>query len=427
MYRVIKFVLTFILIFILFFNFSFCFASSDVPDITAGAAILIDSSTGKILYGKNEEERMFPASITKILTAILAIENCDLNDVVTIPYEAISLVPSGYTVAPLYVGEQLTVNQLLQVMMVYSANDAANALAFHISGSIDGFANLMNGKIAELGLTNTHFCNPSGKHDENHYTTAHDLALIMQYCMKNSTFRNFAGLKSCVLPETSKSSERVFTTTNELLRYDSREVASNYYYQYAIAGKTGYTTAAKNCLVSVANKDGFELICVVLSVGVYPYNLSGKFIESKALFEYGYSNYMIKKLREKNAIATSIDIVNATKETKNLDLLLCDDITATISQANSNDTYEPDIQLNGNIVAPIYEGQVLGKIVYNIEGEYYSVDLKASHSVEVSSTFTLIIRIILIVFILGLLYMLLFDDKSSKKNRKNSKKNLYRF
>ena len=425
MYRVIKFVLTFILIFILLFNFSFCFASSDVPDITAGAAILIDSSTGKILYGKNEEERMFPASITKILTAILAIENCDLNDVVTIPYEAISLVPSGYTVAPLYVGEQLTVNQLLQVMMVYSANDAANALAFHISGSIDEFANLMNGKIAELGLTNTHFCNPSGKHDENHYTTAHDLALIMQYCMKNSTFRNFAGLKSCVLPETSKSSERVFTTTNELLRYDSREVASNYYYQYAIAGKTGYTTAAKNCLVSVSNKDGFELICVVLSVGVYPYNLSGKFIETKALFEYGYSNYMIKKLREKNAIAASIDIVNATKETKNLDLLLCDDITATISQANSNDTYEPDIQLNGNIVASIYEGQVLGKIIYNIEGEYYSVDLKASHSVEVSSTFTLIIRIILIVFILGLLYMLLFDDKSGKKNKKNFKKNLY--
>ena len=425
MYRVIKFVLTFILIFILLFNFSFCFASSDVPDITAGAAILIDSSTGKILYGKNEEERMFPASITKILTAILAIENCDLNDVVTIPYEAISLVPSGYTVAPLYVGEQLTVNQLLQVMMVYSANDAANALAFHISGSIDEFANLMNGKIAELGLTNTHFCNPSGKHDENHYTTAHDLALIMQYCMKNSTFRNFAGLKSCVLPETSKSSERVFTTTNELLRYDSREVASNYYYQYAIAGKTGYTTAAKNCLVSVSNKDGFELICVVLSVGVYPYNLSGKFIETKALFEYGYSNYMIKKLREKNAIAASIDIVNATKETKNLDLLLCDDITATISQANSNDTYEPDIQLNGNIVASIYEGQVLGKIIYNIEGEYYSVDLKASHSVEVSSTFTLIIRIILIVFILGLIYMLLFDDKSGKKNKKNFKKNLY--
>ena len=178
-------------------------------------------------------------------------------------------------------------------------------------------------------------------------------------------------------------------------------------------------------MVSVSNKDGFELICVVLSVGVYPYNLSGKFIETKALFEYGYSNYMIKKLREKNAIAASIDIVNATKETKNLDLLLCDDITATISQANSNDTYEPDIQLNGNIVASIYEGQVLGKIIYNIEGEYYSVDLKASHSVEVSSTFTLIIRIILIVFILGLLYMLLFDDKSGKKNKKNFKKNLY--
>ena len=426
MKKTIKLLSVIFLILIFILNFSICLASSDMPDITAGAAILIDSYSGKILYGKNENERMYPASTTKILTAILAIENCNLNDVVTVPYEAISSIPSGYTVVPLQVGEQLTVYQLLQVMMVRSANDAANVLAYHISGSIDSFATVMNNKIAELGLKNTHFCNPSGQHDENHYTTASDLAILMQYCMKNSTFRSLAGLKSCILPSTNKSSERVFTTTNDLLTYDNREVSSNYYYPYAIAGKTGYTTAAKNCLVSVSDKDDFELICVVLSVGIYPNNLSGKFIETKKIFDYGYSNYMIKKLREKDAIATSIEVSDGTKETKNLDLLLSNDITAVIPQNVSDESYEPEIKLEDNISAPIYQGQILGKIVYNIDGIEYSADLKAAHNVDISSFFKLAVQTVLVILILYFLYLLLFDDSKNKKYRKKFKKNSYK-
>ena len=147
-----------------------------------------------ILYGKNENERMYPASTTKILTANLAIENSNLNDVVTVPYEAISSIPSGYTVVPLQVGEQLTVYQLLQVMMVHSANDAANVLAYHLDGSISAFAERMNAKLSALGLKDSHFTNPSGQHDENHYSTAHDIALLLQYCMKNSTFKTYASL-----------------------------------------------------------------------------------------------------------------------------------------------------------------------------------------------------------------------------------------
>ena len=157
-----------------------CYALTEQPEISADAAILIDSSSEKVLYSKNENQKMYPASTTKILTAILTIENCNLNDVVTVPYEAISSITSGYSVAALQTGEQLTVEQLLQVMLVHSANDAANVLAFHVSGSIENFANLMNNKVSELGLTNTHFTNPSGMHDENHYTTAHDLAIIMK-------------------------------------------------------------------------------------------------------------------------------------------------------------------------------------------------------------------------------------------------------
>lgn len=403
-------IILFILIFIL--NISVSYGIADAPEISAGAAILIDSSSEKIIYSKNESEKMYPASTTKILTAILSIENCNLDDVVTVPYEAIASIPSGYSIAALQVGEQLTVEQLLKVMLVHSANDAANVLAYHISGSIDAFSNLMNQKVTELGLTNTHFTNPSGMHDENHYTTAYDLAIVMKYCMKNSTFRNLSGLKYCVIPATNKYEERIFNTTNELLTNNS---SSDYYYEYAIAGKTGYTTEAKNCLVSVSNKDGLELICVVLSAGLYPNNLSAKFIDTKTLFNYGYDNYTIRKLRERNAIAAQIEVDNGTKETRNLDLLISDDITVLIPQDDLETEFSPEIQITDNLSAPIAQGQVVGKIIYTIDGIEYSSDLIASHSVEKSGYLKLAIQILMIVLILFFLYKLLFEDYPKKK------------
>ena len=409
-------VIIFMLIFIL--HTSMCYALTEQPEISADAAILIDSSSEKVLYSKNENQKMYPASTTKILTAILTIENCNLNNVVTVPYEAISSITSGYSVAALQAGEQLTVEQLLQVMLVHSANDAANVLAFHVSGSIENFAELMNNKVSELGLTNTHFTNPSGMHDENHYTTAHDLAIIMKYCMKNDTFRSLSSLKYCTIPATNKYDVRVFNTTNELLIYDNRDVSSNYYYKYAIAGKTGYTTQAKNCLVSVAKKENLELICVVLSAGIYPNNVSAKFVDTKSIFDYGYNNYTIKKLREKDAIATQIEIGNGTKETRNLDLLISDDLSALVTQDEFDTEFEPQIELQDNLFAPIAQGQVVGKITYTIDGIQYSSNLLASHSVEQSGFITIVVQIILVILILFLLYKLLFDSNSNKKSHR---------
>ena len=416
-----------IIIFVLslFFNITISYADTDNIDISAESAVLIDSSSEKTLYAKNDTQKMYPASTTKIVTAILTIENCKLDDVVTVPYEAISQIPSGYSIAALQAGEQLTVDQLLRLMLVHSANDAANVLAYHVSGSLEGFASLMNQKVADLGLEHTHFTNPSGMQNENHYTTAHDLALIMKYCMKNLTFRTLAGLKSCIIPATNKYEGRVFQTTNELLIYDTSNVQSNYYYKYAIAGKTGYTTEAKNCLVSVANKDGFELICVVLGAGVGYNNLSGKFVDTKSIFEYGYSNYSIKKLRDSNAIATQITINNATKETTDLDLLISNDITALVTNDDSDTEFTPQITLQDNLLAPIAQGQVVGKITYTVDGIDYSSDLIASHNVEVSGSTVLIIQIILIVIILFLLYKLLFGNNKNKKIKRHSFK-LYR-
>ena len=385
--KIKKFFITLFILILIIYTMPISFASvneSDL-DITSEAALLIDNNTGKILYGKNENEKKYPASITKILTAILTIENCDLNDKVTVDYDSIAIVPSGYSVAALQVGEELTVEELLKVLLVHSANDAANVLAVHVGGSIDSFASMMNSKAQELGCKNSHFVNPSGKHEQDHYSTATDIATIMKYCMQNPTFKSIASSKSCIIPATNKYEQRVYTNTNELLTVDTREIESNYYYKYAIAGKTGYTTEAKNCLVSVANKDNFELISVVLGAGIYPNNLSAKFIDTKAIFDYGYDNYAIRKIRDKNAIATQITVDTASKDTRNLDLLITDDITAIVSQKDFKTEFTPEIKIQENLSAPIAQGQILGKIIYNIDGIEYSSDLIASHSIEISN------------------------------------------
>ena len=402
----------FIVLFIMFFLYiNISFAVSDPPEISAQSAILIDSSSGEVFYDKNSNQVMFPASTTKIMTAILTLENGNLNDIVTVPYAAISNIPAGYSIAALQSDEQLTVNQLLQMMMVYSANDAANVLAFYNSGSIENFANLMNQKAAELGMSNTHFTNPSGMQDENHYTTASDLAILMKYSMKNNTFRHLAGLKLCSIPATNKYQARTFYTTNNLLVDSDTNISNNSYYEYAIAGKTGFTSEAGNCLVSVANKDDLELICVVLAAGINADGSSSKFSDSKKLFEFGYANYGIKTFIEQGYTASTISIANATPETKDLDLVVSSTISALMETDKMDDDIKPDIRLNSNLFAPISQGQVVGKIVYTVDGVEYSSDLIASHNVVPSDSSMMVCSLFLLVLVLLILFKLLFPNK----------------
>ena len=200
--------LFFLVITLSFSNFSYIYASDDEPNLNSKAAFLIDNKTNKVLYSKNPDEKMFPASTTKIVTAILVLENCKLNDIVTATAEGLASIPEGYVTANISVDEQLTVEQLLELLLIHSANDAANVLAIHVGGTIANFVNMMNNKVYELNLSNTHFTNTYGLQDNNHYTTAHDLATIMQYCLKNSDFRRIAGSSSCSISETNKSGSR---------------------------------------------------------------------------------------------------------------------------------------------------------------------------------------------------------------------------
>ena len=250
------------------------------PDITADSAILMDAASGAVLYGKDENSKQYPASITKVMTALLAIENCSMDDIVTFSNEAVNGIEPGSSSAGINVGAQLTVRDTLYALMLVSANEAAAALAEHISGSDEAFADLMNQRAAELGCTGTHFTNPHGLPDEDHYTTAHDMALILQQAMKYQDFRTIAEAESYTLKKSD-----TLTDTLELWNHSKiiRE-NSDYYYKYAEGSKPGYTMAAHNTLVTYAKKDGVELICVILK----DYGADNSYYDTTDLFEWGF-------------------------------------------------------------------------------------------------------------------------------------------
>lgn len=385
--------------------------------IHSEAAILIDAKTGKVLYGKNEEEQKYPASTTKILTAIIALERLNLTDKLTASYEAVMSIPAGYSNAAIQPRETLTFQELLDMFLIHSANEVGYILAEHISGSVEEFANLMNQKALEIGCTNTHFTNPSGIQDENHYSTAHDMALIAKYCMQNEEFRKVVAKPSCTIAATDKYEERYFVNTNDLLRESSK-----YYYPYAIGIKTGYTSQAKNCLIAASSKDGLELITVVLGAQSLENGDSARNVDTINLFEYGFSNYKFQTIANQNGIVQEITVPNATEDTENLQLLLKDSISSIVPANFDLNTLDYEVKLNDNLSAPIAQGSIIGTITYHIDGLAYTTDLLASHDVEKSNLPILIAQIVLAILVLFLLAKML----SPKKNNKHLKKKKYK-
>lgn len=403
--RVKKILLILILIFFIIGGITFSFADeqSNIPSINATSAILIDNRTNKVLYSKNEDTKMFPASTTKIVTAIITLENCSLDEQATASFDAVSNIPEGYATADIKIGETFTVEQLLEMLLVHSANDAANVLAEHVGGSLESFVSIMNTKVNELGLTNTHFTNAYGLQDDNHYTTARDLATIMKYCLQNENFRRICGLASCAIPATNMSEPRTYSSTNQLV------IAGNSnYYPYLTTGKTGFTSNAKHCLVSSAYNNDLELICVVLGS-------EDHFGDTRTLYNYAYSNYSIKNIVRINDTVTTITVKDASYNTKNLDLVVGEDVPVLISNSLDINSIEPQISLNNNIKAPINKGTVLGRVTYSVEGVNYTTDLIAFSDVEKAKTPTYIfIGIIVLVILLIVLITIIVRNKRNK-------------
>ena len=380
--------------------------------INSEAGILVEISTGRIIYEKNSTKQMFPASTTKILTAILVLENCQLTDMVTVRESALSNIPQGYVTCNLQPGEVLSIKDLLYALMIPSANDAAYVLAEHVAGSVDAFSTMMNDKARELGCTSSHFVNPNGIHDDAHYSTAYDLYLIANYCMKNPTFREIVATTEYTLPATEKypSEDRILKTTNDLIRPNTKG-----YFKNAIGIKTGYTSKAGNCLVAGASRDGLEFISVVLNGGITDSGENARYADSKKLFNYAYDNFTLTKIIEKNSFVQSIEVEKATKETKTLDLIIDENITVVNNKSiNMNDVI-PEIKLIENIEAPITAGQKIGTIKYKVDDIEYSANLLAKTDV-VRVNYS--IYFVIAGLILLLLSLKVLNTKSKKKRRR---------
>ena len=265
-------------------------------EIKAKAAVLVDADEGRIIFGQNEQEREYPASITKVMTALLTLEAVDAGKLsLDQPITASAVVndqdPEGSS-AGIEEGEVLTVEQLLYCLLLVSANEAACILAETVAGSQDAFVALMNQRAQELGCTGTHFVNPNGLHDPNHYSTAWDIYLFTREAMKNETFMKICSTASYVVPATNMSEERELYTTNSLI---SNWRIMGYQYDGADGIKTGSTEESGYCLVSTAKRSGRRLVAVVLGCKGNGATVES-FSESAKLYNWAYNNFSMRQV-----------------------------------------------------------------------------------------------------------------------------------
>jgi len=246
----------------------------------ATSAILIDADTGSVLFTKDPTRPLYPASTTKIMTLLLALEQADLDETITIPACAMD-IPNDSSKVPVRTGEVMTWRDLLHGLMIKSGNDAANAAAWLLSGSVESFVEDMNARAASLGLKGTHYVNPHGYHDDDHYTTAMDMAILTRFALQEPAFRDIISCREYQMAATVRREEYNLKNTYEILNPQSE-----YYYSPALGGKTGYTSAAGRCFVGVAEKDGHTLICCVFDAGC---KTEHKFVDAARLFEFGFA------------------------------------------------------------------------------------------------------------------------------------------
>lgn len=270
------------------------------PSIESASAVVMDMDTGTFLYSKNATAKQYPASTTKIMTTLLLVENCNLDDTITFS-EIVYNVEEGSSHLGIKPGEEMTLRDAAYGIMLESANDIANGVAEYMGGSLSGFADMMNARAAELGCVNTHFSNPHGLFSEDHYTCAYDMALIAQAAYNNPTFRQIAGTKYYEIPETNLTEETRYLLNHQKIMQPDEE----YYRDWCTGGKTGYTEACLNTLVTFGEKDGKRLVAVVLRV-----NGAGKaYNETTQIMEYGFAEFVTKNVTIDNTNTTFYDIM----------------------------------------------------------------------------------------------------------------------
>ncbi len=418
----IKRMLFFILIISCFLlNFNTIYAA---PSILSESAVLIDAATGTILAQKDADKKMYPASLTKIMTAILALESGKLTDVITVDNDTPHEIYGSHIA--LEEGEILTLKDLLHALMLPSANDAASVIAKHYGGSIENFVKMMNDKAKEIGAYKTNFTNPHGLHDANHYSTAADIALLTRYAMKNDEFRKIVSTCKYEIQITNKKDEpRYFTSLNKLIyntSYNQIYVDGLYispYYEYATGAKTGYTPEAGNCLAATAKKDGTELIAVTMKgISLEMYQ------DAHNLFNYGFEEYISATLVGKNTFIKNVKLTNG--DSKEISVITESDLTALVEKS-SLDNIKSNIYID-DINLPIEKNHIVGKIEYSLDNELIgTVNLISPISVKSvaqegqGNIFLSIVKFIayLILFAgISILLLKIYNDIRIRVNRK---------
>ncbi len=351
-------------------------------DITAKAGMLVSMDTGEILYSNNIDQKVYPASLTKIMTVTLMLESgkYDPTGKVAMTKEVQRLISgTGSAVSNFQIGEEITQLDLVYTVLMSSFGDCAYLAAIYYGGSVEGFVAMMNDKAAELGLTGTHYSNPVGLHEDENYTTVRDVYILMTYALKNETFKTICSAPRHTIEATNMSGKRTLSTTNFLI-----DNTTNYYYQYAKGGKTGYTDKAGRCLVSFASYNGYNYMCVLMNC---PANADRRyeFAESAALYRWAFNNFSFKE------VANSTDPVCEMPIELSLDTdfvaLYFEKPFVTVLPNEADDStivVKPHLK-SESVEAPVKKGDVLGTadVVY-AEQVIATVNLVAGNSVKES-------------------------------------------
>lgn len=418
--------------------------SSEIVDsmrVNAGAALLMDLDTDTVLFGQEQDKVIYPASTTKILTALIVLQRIEagelsLDTTVTCSDTFRKTLTYSSAVVELQPGEEISIESLLYCLLLPSACDAANVLAEAVSGDLESFAQEMNDTAAALGCTSSHFVNPSGLHNDDHYTTCSDLYLIMKAALEYDEFRKIIATPSITLPATNVSEPRSLQNTNALLEGTK---TTTYNYPDCIGGKTGSTYLAGYCLISAAERDGKTLVCIMMGCN-WLINLDGsrdrlQFSESVRLYDWGFENFTTKEIVAEGAVLGSIP-VTLSDEGDHVDAVALQSVNAELPIDVDKSDIELTLNCPAEIEAPVSPGDSLGTATVSLDGvEYGTVELVASQGLALSSEIqhqrerqawlaenksTLRLAVILVVLLLLLRFLLALRSSNRRKRRKKS-------
>lgn len=351
--------------------------------VRAKAAVLLEVNTGTIIYGYQLDERLYPASLTKIMTCMLALEYGNPDDILTVSGTALENLSEFGSTANLLEGEQLSLREVLYCIMVSSANEGCNVIAEYISGDVESFVALMNQKAQELGMTGTHFANAHGLHDENHYTTVRDLAVLSLWAWSNRDFREYATTTAHTVPATNLSESRALHTTNYLT---SAQITSKYYYSKASGIKTGFTTPAGGCLASTATDGDLTYLSVVCGcetlIDEDGDDVDMRFVETERLMEYGFDNYDYVQVLSDTQMLGQPTVTNAKGRTN---VVVHANANATVLLPNSCTAEDITMSLaydsTQTLDAPLEAGQRVGTVT----AMYQNIELATAELVTLTA------------------------------------------